>query len=101
MNNVDLNSGWDTLWGSIRDSVGSTFTTAIAAIGVALLIGSLFAYLWQKRRGGGVTQGTGPVLWVAILGAALCAPDVLIPVFLTILSLIINLGVGLINAIFG
>lgn len=87
---VDLASGWTTLWGSISSSVGPQVHGLLTIIGVILLVFALGKYIFDKRRGGGATQGLSAVLWTLLAGALLASPDLIIPAALTILDLIIN-----------
>lgn len=95
---VDLTSGWNTLWGAIQGVIGGPVMTLLTIIGVILVIASISSYFFQKRRGGGAMQGLGPVMWTLVCGALLAAPQVIIPLVLTLLDFAINTLVAIVNA---
>ena len=95
---VNLTSGWNTLWGAISGAIGGPIMTLLTIIGVILVIGSIITWVFQKRRGGSAISGLGPVLWTLLAGAMLAAPQVIIPLFLTILDFIINTIIAIVNA---
>ena len=87
---VNLAAGWNTLWGAISSVIGGQITLILTIIGVVMVIAAVGTWIFQRRRGGGVTQGLGAILWTLIAGALLAAPQVVIPLILTILDLVIN-----------
>jgi hypothetical protein len=94
---INLTSGWNTLWGAIAGVIGGPIMTLLTIIGVILVVVSIGTYFFQKRRGGGAMQGLGPVVWTLVCGALLAAPQIIIPLALTILDFIINTLIAIVN----
>tara|TARA_R110002124_G_scaffold43777_1_gene134427 strand:- start:262 stop:570 length:309 start_codon:yes stop_codon:yes gene_type:complete len=95
---VNLTGGWNTLWSAISSVIGGPVMTLLTIIGVILVVGSIITYFFQKRRGGGAMQGLGPVMWTLVCGALLAAPQVIIPLALTLLDFAINTLVAIVSA---
>lgn len=95
---VDLSGAWSSFWNSIIGPL-SGIVDFLTIIGVILVVGSILAFFWKRHRGGGTGVGrdSGTVIWVLITGAILCAPNVLMPVFLNILDAIANALVNLVQ----
>jgi len=91
MKRVDLVGSWNTFWGTVSSVITGPVKTTIIIIGVGLILFSVIKYIWDKRRGGGAK--TSPMWWTLALGGILIAPDVLLPLFLSILQWVINLGI--------
>lgn len=90
---VNFSSGWKTLWSGLTDAGNMTNVMKIlTAVGVILLLLSLGGWIWGKRKGGSLGQGTGGVLIVLIIGCALSAPNLLIP---AILGVVDGIGNGI------
>ncbi len=94
-NTIDLAGGWNTLWGALR--IPPQMMTLLTVIGVIIVIASLFKWFLDRKRQGssGMGQSSGPVLWATLLGVAIAAPALIIPIFLKILDWIINAIVSL------
>ena len=86
--NINLVSGWNTLWNAINGALGS-LATLLTAVGAAMVVIAIVGWIWERRRGGG-GQGHQKLLWTLIIGAVLASPDLLIPFFLTVADFIIN-----------
>lgn len=87
----DLAGSWtDDVWGPVQNEFGNLPRLA-SAVGVILIVVSIFKYLFDRRRssGGGGGQTSG-VMWSLALGAALATPGVIIPLFLEIFDAIVN-----------
>lgn len=95
---VNLASGWNTLWGAISSVIGGPVMTLLTIVGVILVVGAIATYFFQKRRGGGAMQGLGPVMWAMVCGAMLAAPQVIIPLALTLLDFAINTVIAIVKA---
>lgn len=93
---VDLAGAWDKLWSAISSEI-SGLLDILTIVGVALVVFSIITYFWQKRRGGNMSEGSSTIFWVMALGALLCAPQVLIPLFMTLLDQILNAAINIIN----
>lgn len=88
--NVNLASGWSTLWSAISGAIGTQVTGLLTIIGVIIVVLAVGKWIFDKRRGGRVTEGTDRILWALVAGALLAAPQVIIPIFLNVLDAIIN-----------
>lgn len=99
MEKPDFRSGWDSLLSAIN-SAAPGLLTAAAVLGVALVIIAGITYLWNKRRGGSATQGSGALIWVAIIGGVLAGPTILVPLILDLAALIVGLVVAIWRAVF-
>lgn len=94
---VDLAGAWDKFWSAISGDL-SGILDIITVVGVALVIGSIIAYFWRKRRqGGSMMQDSNTVVWVMALGAILCAPQIIFPLMLKLFDQIINAGINILN----
>ncbi len=91
---VDLNSGWDSVWGAFKAGAPG-ISTAMTVIGVVLVVFSILKWAWDRRRNQGGNHSN--LLWTLVPGAVLVAPDLLFPLILTLLDWIINIAVQLIN----
>lgn len=94
---VNLKGGWDSVWGAVKAGFPG-IGTLLTVVGVILVLGALLKFVWERRRGGGMAQGAQPLWGALIPGAVLCAPALLIPMFLGILDWIINIAIKLANA---
>lgn len=95
---VNLTGGWNTLWSAISGAIGGQVMAILTIIGVVLVVFAIGKYFFDKRRGGGVTQGLGVVMWTLVFGAILAAPQAIIPLLLTILDLLINTIIAIVGA---
>jgi hypothetical protein len=88
---VDLAGSWQTLWSSINGSIGGLLKI-LGIVGLLLVVGSVLKWLWERRRGGvgGGLQAHSNVLFTAVLGALLAAPNFMVPWILTVLDTIVN-----------
>jgi hypothetical protein len=98
---VNLAGGWNTLWAAISGAIGGQVMAIMTVIGVVLVVFAIGKYFFDKRRGGGVTQGLGVVMWTLVFGAILAAPQAIIPLVLTLLDLIINSILAIVTATAG
>lgn len=96
---VNLVSSWQKFWDVVSAAIAPPVQTTITVIGVGLILFSIVKYLWEKRRGQG--GKTGPVWWTLLFGGVLIAPEVLLPLLLSILQWAINLGLKIIQPIWG
>lgn len=95
---INLTAGWNTLWSAISGVIGGQVMLILTIIGVVLVVASVGKWIFDRRRGGSATSGLGPVLWTLICGALLAAPQVIIPLLLSLLDLIANALVQLFQA---
>lgn len=95
---INLAGAWDSFWKSISGALGTQVTGLMTIIGVLLVVFAIGKWIFDKRRGGGATNGLGPLLWALIAGALLAGPGVVIPAFLGILDSVINMLIHLVNS---
>lgn len=91
---VNLKGGWGTFWGAITAGFPG-ITTLMTVIGVALVVFALIKWAWDRRRGGGMGQGSQPLWGALVPGAILAAPAVLFPLLLGLLDWVANIVIQL------
>lgn len=96
---VDLSSGWDVFWGAVSSDIGGLITL-MTVIGGLMVAGAILGFIYQKRKAqGGYMQGSG-VIWITlIIGAALAAPNALIPMILNIADFAANGFIALLERV--
>lgn len=94
---VDLSSGWTSVWDGLKgDGAFAGVMNLLTAVGAVIVVMAIAKLLWEKRRGGGGGGGgmgggkTDGIMWALALGAILAAPNLILPVMLTILDTIAN-----------
>ncbi len=90
---IDLSGSWNQLWGRISGGAGGLFT-ALAMLGVGLLVWSLIVFIWKKRSGGANPQS---LIYSTATGAVLCGPNIIIPILLKFVDWIVDLVVALLK----
>lgn len=93
--NIDLSGAWDTLWGAVTASTGPILTNVLSVLGVIILVLAIFGYIWSRARGRG---NAGGLVWAIVIGAVLAAPGVVFPILLTLIDLVINAVIDIVNA---
>lgn len=102
--NIDLQSKWGTFWSTLSTALGalSGVMTMLTIFGFVIIVVSLLKFLYEKRKsqgaGGVAGQQAKPIYWALALGGVLIAPEVLIPIFLAVFDLLINLFINLGNS---
>ncbi|XBH22985.1 hypothetical protein V5R04_07180 [Jonesiaceae bacterium BS-20] len=91
---INLTAGWTSFWTKINTGDFKTLMMYATWVGVALFFGAIVTYFWQKKRGNANAAAIG---WTGGLGALLAAPNVLVPVMLTLFSLVVNTVVALLS----
>lgn len=87
---IDLTGAWGTFFAAFETSVGvGRILTLLSILGVLIVVMALIKWAWDRRRGGGMGQ-SGAVWGSLLVGALMCAPKILIPVFLFILDAVAN-----------
>lgn len=96
---IDLGGSWSSLWAVVNQGDWATLSKLLSWFGVGLIVFAIIKFFWDKRRGGGAGGGgSQAVLYSAIFGGLLAAPELLIPALLGVLDLVINLFLRLISA---
>lgn len=54
-------------------------------------MGSIIVYFWRRRSG----DNPAPPMWTLFVNAIMFAPDAILPLFLGLLDVIANAGIGL------
>lgn len=98
-NSVDFTAAWTTFWGAINRGEFSKLMTIITVIGVLVFLAALAGFAWRKRKGGG--GDTKGLWWALVIGAVASAPNVLIPIALTIVDLVVNILAGFAKTLAG
>lgn len=95
------NNGLLTAYNSFMALLPAGLTTLMGIVGIGLIIWVTGRWLWRHRHGsqGGVVKGAPVLGWT--IGAALCAPAWLIPIFLTIFGGLFSIVLNLIAGFFG
>lgn len=94
---VNLSQGWTTFWNAVKGSLGG-IDTVMTIVGVLIVVGAVLKWVFERRKSGGGGMGNHqPVLWALLAGAALASPDLIIPIFLTILDVIANAFISIWN----
>lgn len=94
---VNLRGSWTKFWQAIEGAYPG-LGAALGVIGMIIVLGAVAKFLWDRRRGG----GSASPLWGAILiGALLAAPTVIMPIALTIIDWIANMGLAVLKVATG
>lgn len=97
---VNLKGGWNGVWSAVNAGFPG-LTKLMTIIGVILVVFALLKWAWDRRRGGGMGQGSQPLWGALIPGAILCAPGVLFPMLLGLLDWVANICIQLAKAATG
>lgn len=89
---VDFVSQWNTVWSAVNSALGPV-SNLMSIAGTILVVFAAGKWLWERRKGG---ANHGHLIWTLVVGALLLAPNIIVPVVLTILDAVINavLGIG-------
>jgi len=55
---INLSGSWNQVWGAVQTAIGTKLTTLLSAVGVILVVGAVFKWLFERRRGGGAATST-------------------------------------------
>lgn len=92
---IDLVSAWTGLWGRLTSAAGiSSLMTLMTWAGVAMVVLAIVKWAWSRRRG---NQSASPLGWTLFIGAALCAPNAVIPAVLWLGDLVANTVINLLH----
>ncbi len=90
---VDLSGQWGGLWSTFKTAVPG-LPALMGTVAVILVVFAIFSWLWGKRRN--IKAGDNQAMIGAMIFASvLAAPDLLIPVLLTIIDGLINFVITL------
>lgn len=94
---LDLKGGWNEFWGAINKTGTNIhgLLTLLTVIGTLMIAAGLIGWLWKKRRGGGLRDGSDGLFWTLIAGVILAAPNLLLPILLGILDTVANAIINL------
>lgn len=91
-NTVDLAGAWQGLWGKIATGEVGGLITFLTWIGVGMVAFAILKWAWSRRRGG---AQAGLLGWPLFVGAALAAPNAVIPAVLWLVDLLANAVVNI------
>lgn len=92
---VDLSGQWGTVWAAFKAAIPG-LPRLMGIIAVIMVVVAIITWLWGKRRS--IRAGDNQIMIGAIVVASvLAAPDLLIPLLLTIIDGLINFGLTLLN----
>lgn len=82
----NLAGTWAAFWGKLTTPLAGIITI-LTFVGIALIVGGVLKYFWDRRRGG---ANTGQLLWAIGIGALLVTPNALLPILLRLADMIVN-----------
>jgi hypothetical protein len=88
---VNFVGQWNTVWGAVNSALGPV-SNLMSIAGTILVVFAAGKWLWERRKGG---ANHSHLLWTLGVGALLLAPNIIVPVVLTILDAVINAVVGI------
>jgi len=99
-NTLDFSGAWSSFWSAITGTANIKGVLTLAGVvGLLLVVGAIVTWLFQKRRGGGLAQGTSGLIITIVVGAILAGPNFAIPAILKVVDTLGNavikiLGLG-------
>ncbi len=90
---TDFAGSWAVFWGAVSGSMGN-LPVLLGVIGMLMVVGAIFGWIFQRRKGGG---GTGKFILTLVIGAIIAGPQVIIPAILKVIDLASAALVSLIN----
>ncbi len=100
---LNLITPWNSFMGDLTSSFGPLLTL-LGIVGAVLIVFGIVKWLWAIRRSGsfqGASQHHGRLGFTVLAGGILAAPTFVIPVLLTIIDLLVNSFVPLLQRLFG
>lgn len=90
---INLKGQWGTLWDTLKTAVPS-LPTILGMLALVMVVLAIVSWLWGKRRNirGGDNQ---PMIGAVIVAAVFAAPDLVIPLLLTVIDGIGNFVIQL------
>lgn len=90
---VDLSGQWGTLWGTLKQALPA-LPTMLGMVALILVVLAIISWIWGKRRN--IKAGDNQAMIGAIIVAAVfAAPDLVIPLLLTIIDGVANFVIRL------
>lgn len=94
--NVDLGSGWATIWGVVTAAVPN-LTGILAVFATLVAAFAIGKFLYERRKGSG--GNTKELTWMLILAMIIAAPGTIFPILLNIASWVANLIAGFVASL--
>lgn len=91
---INLAGQWQTLWGPLSKT-GITGVLSFVAFVVALI--AIVKYFMARAKGGGADSRG--LLWTGIFCLILAAPQILVPILLTMLDWILNFALNVFGSL--
>lgn len=91
-NTVNLAAAWAGLWGKVSGGSAAGLITLLTWVGVGMVAFAILKWAWSRRRGG---AQAGLLGWPMFVGAALAAPNAVIPAVLWVIDLLANAVVNI------
>jgi len=82
---INLAANWSSFWGKISGPLGP-FLNLFALVGAILIAFGIVKWILDMRKGGGGMASHKKLIFTILIGAILAGPDIVIPVFLTIID---------------
>jgi len=95
---IDLASSWSSLWGKISGPLGP-FLSLFALVGAAMVVFGIVKWVLDMRKGGGGIASHKKLIFTILVGAILAGPDIVMPIFLTIVDGAANVFVGIVSSL--
>ena len=99
----NLSADWTSFWNMVSSASGmSGVIKLLGIIGVVLAVGSLVGWLWEIRRQGGfrgAARSHHKLIFGFLVGLILAGPGIVLPIFLTLFTQIINGLVSLLSSL--
>jgi len=99
----NLSADWTSFWNTVSAASGmSGVLKLLSIIGVVLAVGSLVGWLWEIRRQGGfrgAARSHHKLIFGFIVGLILAGPGLVLPIFLTFFTQLVNGFLSLLSSL--
>ncbi|WP_344808182.1 hypothetical protein [Microlunatus ginsengisoli] len=90
---VNLSGQWNTFWSTLKQAVPS-LPTVLGMLALIMVVCAIVMWVWGKRRN--IRAGDNQILLGALaVGALFAAPDIVLPILLTIIDGVANFAIRL------
>jgi hypothetical protein len=90
---VNLSGQWNTLWGTLKQAVPG-LPTILGMLALILVVLAIVSWVWGRRRN--ITASNNqPLIGAIIVAAVFAAPDLVLPLLLTIVDGVANFVIRL------